>query len=51
MCLGINFVFEVPIQKREEVEKEVVIAKDKTASNFKVATHIIDICNLFKFYT
>merc|ERR550517_775912 len=27
---------KVPIQKREEVEKEVVIAKDKTASNFKV---------------
>merc|ERR1712126_394087 len=26
---------KVPIQKREEVEKEVVIAKDKTASNFK----------------
>jgi len=27
---------KVPIQKRDEVEKEVVIAKDKTASNFKV---------------
>jgi len=27
---------KVPIQKREEVEKEVVIVKDKTASNFKV---------------
>ena len=36
ICLGIIFVFQVPIQKREEVEKEVVIAKDKTASNFKV---------------
>ena len=34
----------MPIQKREEVEKEVVIAKDKTASNFKVRTRIINIC-------
>ena len=51
VCLGIIFVFQVPIQKREEVEKEVVIAKDKTASNFKVTTHIINICNLFKSFT
>ena len=46
MCLGTISVFQVPIQKREEVEKEVVIAKDKTASNFKVVTHIINIYSI-----
>ena len=43
MCLGTISDFQVPIQKREEVEKEVVIAKDKTDSNFKVTTHILGI--------
>ena len=28
-----------------------MIAKDKTASNFKVTTHIISICILFKHFT
>ena len=41
---------QVPIQKLEEVEKEVVIAKDKTASNFKVTNHI-NTCNLFQSIT
>ena len=46
-----NHLFpQVPIQKREEVEKEVVIAKDKTASNFKVINHI-NTCNLFQSIT
>ena len=44
-CLRIIFVLQVPIQKRAEVEKEVVIAKDKTASNFKVTSSASVFCS------